>query len=180
MFPDQFPSTTTYLNVGQCAMTNCGLAEVLDPVCESRTLQYFRTSPIGPKSKLCGEKVLHQLEVSVHKLRIASVLLRLKLNVRSAYGLGVSYDEIIETHKRCLVSDKTDVRRIDSVYRNRDAGIARRGLKKLDKWWGVNDETLEKVVSAVGPVCTLRKKQAPIVGNDELDKLMSQLVPSGL
>jgi hypothetical protein len=60
-------------------------------------------------------------------------------------------------HKRSLVNDKESIRKIDSVYRNRDAGLARRGLKKLDKWWNEDDETLEKVMGAVGPVCTRKK-----------------------
>ena len=123
-------------------MTDRGLAEVLDAVSDSRTLLYFRMSPIGPKWKPRGEKGLHQLQVSVHKLRLASVLLRLTLNVRSAYGAAISYNEFIKTQKRWLVSGSTDVRKIDSVYRNRDAGMARRGLKKLDKWWDMNDDTL--------------------------------------
>lgn len=37
-----------------------------------------------------------------------------------------------------------DVRFIDSVYRNRDAGAARRGEKRLEKWWG-DERVLEEV-----------------------------------
>jgi hypothetical protein len=63
--------------------------------------------------------------------------------------------------KRWCVSDKTDVRKIDSVYRTRDMGLARRGLKKLDKWWDEENEGLLQEVmgieGAVGPVCTARK-----------------------
>lgn len=65
-------------------------------------------------------------------------------NVERVYG--VDYDEFNKDHKRWLVSDKTDVRKIDSVYRNRDAGEARRGLKKLEKWWDEDDETLKEVM----------------------------------
>lgn len=57
----------------------------------------------------------------------------------------MTYQEFSADHKRWLVNDKTDVRKIDSVYRNRDAGLARRGLKKLDKWWDEGDETLSMV-----------------------------------
>jgi hypothetical protein len=52
--------------------------------------------------------------------------------------------------KRWLLSDETDVRKIDSVYRNRDAGEARRGLKILDKWWDENDQTLQEVMNSKG------------------------------
>jgi hypothetical protein len=59
-------------------------------------------------------------------------------------------------------NDKTDVRKIDSVYHNRDTGLARRGLMKLDKWWDEGDETLKEVMnSAVRPVCA--KRQAKMV-----------------
>jgi hypothetical protein len=46
----------------------------------------------------------------------------------------MSYDEFIKLHKRCLVSDKTDVRKVDSVHQDRDASMAWRGLKKLNEW----------------------------------------------
>ncbi|KAK3073705.1 hypothetical protein LTR53_004463 [Teratosphaeriaceae sp. CCFEE 6253] len=56
---------------------------------------------------------------------------------------GVDYVRFDAEHKRFLVSP-TDVRFIDSVYRNRDAGAARRGLKTLEKWWKDGDETLRQ------------------------------------
>lgn len=72
----------------------------------------------------------------------------------------MTYTEFMENEKRWLVNDRSDVRKIDSVYRNRDAGLARRGLMKLDKWWNEDDETLKEVMKgAVGPVCTKRKAQ---------------------
>lgn len=49
--------------------------------------------------------------------------------------------------KRWLVSDKV-VRKIDSVYRNRDAGLARRRLLTLVKDWEQGDETLQRVMDA--------------------------------
>lgn len=44
-----------------------------------------------------------------------------------------------------MADQPPDVRYIDSVYRNRDAGMARRGLMVLDKWWK-DEEELEKVM----------------------------------
>jgi hypothetical protein len=82
--------------------------------------------------------------VRLHKL----VRSTLEKNVQRVYGEDMSYDEWLADEKRWLVNDKTDVRKIDSVYRNRDAGLARRGLMKLEK-------TLKEVMNgAVGPLCT--------------------------
>jgi hypothetical protein len=89
----------------------------------------------------------------------------LESNIKKLYGEDMSYDNWMVDMKRWVVNDKTDVRKIDSVYRNRDAGLARRGLKKLDKWWDANDETLKEVMgSAVGPVCTARRHKAKVEG----------------
>ena len=85
----------------------------------------------------------------------------LEKNVKKLYGEDMSYGQWLSDERRWIVNDKTDVRKIDSVYRNRDAGLARRGLKKLDKWWNEDDETLKEVMnSAVGPVCTARRHKA--------------------
>ena len=56
-----------------------------------------------------------------------------------------SYEAFLRTHKRFLVSPP-DIRLIDSVYRNRDAGDARRQLKWLKKSWDEGDTTLDKVM----------------------------------
>ena len=68
---------------------------------------------------------------------------RLHENVYTCHD-GMSYEQFDAEYKRFLVSPQ-DVRLIDSVYRNRDAGAARRGLKRLDKWWKEDDVTLEQV-----------------------------------
>ena len=64
--------------------------------------------------------------------------------MRRRYGTG--YEEFERGEKRWLMSDEVDVRKIDSVYRNREAGEARRGGKRLVKWWGEGDRTLEGVM----------------------------------
>ncbi|KAK4575395.1 hypothetical protein LTR86_001249 [Recurvomyces mirabilis] len=66
----------------------------------------------------------------------------LHANVQEQYGMD--YARFEAEHKRFLVSPP-DVRFIDSVYRNRDAGLARRGLKHLQKVWDGNDDTLKLV-----------------------------------
>jgi hypothetical protein len=95
----------------------------------------------------------------LHKLARST----LEKNVKRSYDEDMSYDEWHAAEKRWLVNDKTDVRKIDSVYRNRDAGLARRGLMKLDKWWDEDDETLKEVMNnAVGPVCTKRQVKTTV------------------
>ncbi|OAL54643.1 RNI-like protein [Pyrenochaeta sp. DS3sAY3a] len=149
-----------HLNIAQCAMTHLGLTTILEAVVESPTLLFYRASTIWPQSREsaainAGQKHAKLVETA------HTVLLK---NVQNVYGKDTSYDEFMTEHKRWLVNDKTDVRKIDSVYRNRDAQLARRGLKKLDKWWNEGDQTLKEVMGAVGPVCTLRKQKAYVGG----------------
>lgn len=83
-----------------------------------------------------------------HARRSKLAQARLAVNVTRVYGL--TYGEFMANQKRWLLSDETDVRKIDSVYRNRDAGEARRGLKILDKWWDEKDQTLQEVMNSKG------------------------------
>jgi hypothetical protein len=86
-----------------------------------------------------------------------AVRTHLAVNVQARYGEGTSYNRFQEEERRWLVSDKTDVRKIDSVYRNRDAGLARRRLMTLIKNWEEGDETLDRVMAAHAPTCSLRR-----------------------
>ncbi|KAL8855565.1 MAG: hypothetical protein Q9178_007795 [Gyalolechia marmorata] len=71
----------------------------------------------------------------------SSIRARLTKNVRATYGPTTSYDDFEEGEQRWLISPK-DVRFIDSGYRNRDMGLARRGLIVLNKYWEDADELL--------------------------------------
>lgn len=150
----------SYLNLGPSALTNTGLNEILRAVATSQTLLFYSAKTIHPQSKSAlavaeGQKHIH-LAKRAH--------LQVVANVKRVYN-GMEYGQFWDEEKRWLVNDKTDVRKIDSVYRNRDAGMARRGLKKLEKWWNEDDETLKEVMKgAVGPVCTKRNKQIPVDG----------------
>jgi hypothetical protein len=84
---------------------------------------------------------------------------QLAANVREHFGDEINYNTFNNEEKRWIVNDKEDVRKIDSVYRNRDANMARRGLKKLDKWWDEGDDTLNQVMAS-GPSCSYRKRIA--------------------
>lgn len=149
-----------HLNIAQCAMTHLGLTTILEAVVESSTLLFYRASTIWPQSRESAAISAGQKHAKLAE-NAHAVLLK---NVQNVYGKDTSYDEFMTEHKRWLVNDKTDVRKIDSVYRNRDAQLARRGLKKLDKWWNEDDQTLKEVMGAVGPVCTLRKQKANVGG----------------
>ncbi|KAF2174518.1 RNI-like protein [Zopfia rhizophila CBS 207.26] len=145
--------TLQYLNLGQCALSNTGLNEILSAVLTSPSLLFYFGRTVHPQSKSPAAVKAGQSHILLAKQAQA----QLAANVRKVYGNNMSYQKFYEEEKRWLVNDMTDVRKIDSVYRNRDAGLARRGLKKLEKWWDECDETLEQVMKgAVGPVCTKR------------------------
>ena len=149
-------STLTYLNLSQCALTNDGLNSILAGITTSRSMLFFIGKTIWPQSKPAAAVAAAQEHFRLSKL----VHENLTKNVNRVYG--VTYTEFMENDKRWLVNDRADVRKIDSVYRNRDAGLARRGLMKLDKLWDEDDETLKEVMKgAVGPVCTKRKVLVP-------------------
>lgn len=87
------------------------------------------------------------------KLRSINKVLKQRLQKRlaaNAYELydGVKYDDFLNRELRWLKGPKEDLRKIDSVYRNRDVGLARRGLKILDKWWDQGDDTLNRVMNS--------------------------------
>ena len=72
-------------------------------------------------------------------------------NVELTYKRAMSYDEWLAEEKRWMLSEKTDVRKIDSVYRTRDMGRARRGEIKLDKFWtSENEDVLAEAMGAMG------------------------------
>lgn len=66
-------------------------------------------------------------------------------NMAKYYHMDAAQFEAEE--KRWLISPR-DVRLIDSGYRNRDAGLARRGQLILNKVWEDGSETLRKVMQA--------------------------------
>ena len=142
-------------------MSNSGLNEILTAVTDSGALLFYNAKTIWPQEKAPAAVKAGQEHVRL----LQNVNATLAANVKRVYGEDMSYKVFMEEEKRWLVNDKTDIRKIDSVYRNRDAGLARRGLMKLDKWWDEDDNTLEEVMKgAVGPVCTRKAKVEGAVG----------------
>ncbi|KAF7555956.1 hypothetical protein G7046_g6439 [Stylonectria norvegica] len=160
-------SPLAYLNLGFCALTPPGVIELAAAVLQSPTLVYYTATSILPdptrpaptfRPALDAPHADHTLPTTTQIKTDKALREHLEANVRARYGEDMSYAHFIEEEKRWLVNDKTDVRKIDSVYRNRDAGLARRHLMTLVKDWGENDDTLERVMKAQGaPSCSLRR-----------------------
>ncbi|KAF5006952.1 hypothetical protein FDECE_6692 [Fusarium decemcellulare] len=160
-------SRLAYLNFGHCPITPPGLKVISEAVLQSPTLVYYTAFSILPDPTLKpatftptidvrfanpAERTKPQIELD------KAVRDHLALNVQARYGEGTSYIRFMEEERRWLISDKTDVRKIDSVYRNRDAGLARRRLLTLIKNWEEGDETLDRVMAAHAPSCSLRRR----------------------
>lgn len=137
-----------YLDLGLTQCSVAGLNEVSSTLLASRDsrLLYLnaKAALVDPRRRL-GYEDVKAGQAAVRLGRAVSE--RLAENVGSVYG-GMGYQEWVDTERRFVVSPR-DVRFIDSVYRNRDAGLARRGLKVLDKWWDEGDGTLEAVMEAI-------------------------------
>jgi Ran GTPase-activating protein (RanGAP) involved in mRNA processing and transport len=147
-----FCPSLEYLSIGSCAMTNKGMNLILDEASNHPSLLQLNIWPIHPQAT-DPISVRHAQEYA----RL-SKLLRLRVWKNVAYKhKDMTYEKWEKSEKRWVISDELDVRKIDSVYRNRDMALARRGVKKLEKWWGEEDTTLEEIMRmAVGPVCTRR------------------------
>ncbi|KAH7054914.1 hypothetical protein BKA57DRAFT_452576 [Linnemannia elongata] len=148
-----------YFNLGHCAITPPGLITLSAAVVASPSLLHFNAAslvadPTRQTKTFTPSRDIHFPDpASPARAGIEAdkaVREHLKANVRARYGQEMSYDQFMTEEKRWLVSDR-DVRKIDSVYRNRDAGLARRQLMTLVKGWEEGDDTLERVMNAHAP-----------------------------
>lgn len=156
--------TLECLGLGHCPISPPELLTLASSVCRSRSLLYYTAASTLPDPTFRptfvpgtsttlrepGQRSPAQLDAE------KAVRARLEANVRAKHGDEATYAWFMAEEKRWLVSDG-DVRKIDSVYRNRDAGLARRGVLELVKQWDEGDDTLERVKGAQGPVCALRR-----------------------
>ena len=127
-----------YLNISYTPASQTSLNKILEAVVGSESLLWFQMKPL-----VIGAKDSPSVKAGQAYSQLCNAARqRLHENVKEHYDVDYAHYE--SEHKRFLSSPK-DVRLIDSVYRNRDAAAARRGLKKLNKWWAEDDETLQCV-----------------------------------
>ncbi|KAL8669111.1 MAG: hypothetical protein Q9168_006283 [Polycauliona sp. 1 TL-2023] len=107
-----------FLDFGISPMTVTCITSIAKALDASRLL-VFKAESVDGKLPL---SVRHQIRASLTK------------NVKAMYGQDTSYEDFEASEQRWLISPR-DVRFIDSGYRNRDAGLARRGLMVLNKHW---------------------------------------------
>ncbi|KAL8920498.1 MAG: hypothetical protein Q9208_006248 [Pyrenodesmia sp. 3 TL-2023] len=125
--------TLQFLDLGVTSMTMSTIVEIADAVCESPSLLLYKL-----------ESLSHKIPRPLKR----QIRARLTENVKIVYGEETTYEEFEAGEQRWLISPK-DVRLIDSGYRNRDMGLARRGDIVLNKWWK-NENELEMVMNAEG------------------------------
>lgn len=154
------------LNIGHCATTVTGLLTLTPAILENPGLLFYSSIPIladpnrkqptfTPSTNIAFANPDAPTLDEIHSDKV--IREHLAANVRAHYGANMSYADFMMEEKRWLVNDKM-VRKIDSVYRNRDAGMARRGLLTLVKTWEEGDDTLERIMKARGPpMCSLRQ-----------------------
>ncbi|KZL80430.1 leucine rich repeat protein [Colletotrichum incanum] len=160
--------TFKYLNLGHCPIAPPELRKIDVAVLKS-SLLYYNADSILPdpnaKTPTFNPSADHTMPemhswlapTKDEKALEKAVDNHLEANVKAIYGNDMTYPKFLEEEKRWIVNDKIDVRKIDSVYRNRDAGYARRRLQVLVKDWDAGDDTLARVMNAKGPFCTMRK-----------------------
>jgi len=159
-----------YFSLGHCPVSHAALVELSAAIaeCESSSLLYYAASSILRRPPAASfvpsrDTPLPHPDAPPRADIEAETLLRARLeaNVAARFAdahtdAGMTYLRFLAEEKRWLVSDREDVRKIDSVYRNRDAGMARRGLVTLVKQWEEGDDTLQRVGNVQGPVRVLR------------------------
>lgn len=128
-----------YLNVLYTPISQSTLNSLWHAAIASLSLLWFSAIPL-----VKGGHGYADVKAGQEAVRLKRALREHLLhNVRDKYD-GMEYETFESEVKRFLLSPE-DVRLIDSVYRNRDAGMARRGVKVLNKWWDDGDDTLARV-----------------------------------
>lgn len=139
-----------YLDLGAVLMPAAVLTKLFKSASKSRSLLYFNVLSAyhHKRDRETDSEYKHYKQLLKETLTA---------NVQRKHGPGMTYEEWCATEKRWLLSDEMDVRKIDSVYRTRDMGLARRGLMKLDKWWTEENEgILAGAMGSGGPVSSMQ------------------------
>lgn len=131
-------SNLQYLDISYTPASQSSVNKLLRAATTSKSLVWFHLKPLFTGARDAVSVKVGQEYARLYKMTRD----RLHENAKEQYG--VDYVRFENEHKRYLVSP-TEIRFIDSVYRNRDARAARLGLKRLEKWWSVDDDTLKRV-----------------------------------
>ena len=127
------------LVIGSTALSCDALNKIAKAVCASHLWCYTASSIL--EGKECSPATSGS---SISSSRINKRLLQ---NIHWAYGKDMTLSTFAQGEARFLRSPR-DVRFIDSVYRNRDMALARKGEMVLKKRWDEGDETLKRVISS--------------------------------
>ncbi|KAM0284139.1 hypothetical protein ACHAQH_002128 [Verticillium albo-atrum] len=157
------------LNLGHCPIAPPALRQITTAALQSSLLAYIAVSILPePDVKKMGfvpsrdskmrDASSYTAPTKDHKAVDQALQQHMEANVRATYGDDMTYGRFLAEERRWLTNDRTDVRKIDSVYRNRDMGLARRGMITLIKNWEEGDDTLERVIKAQGPFCCKRRR----------------------
>lgn len=132
-----------YLDIGHSQLSTAAVNEVHAAFLASpaQRILYLNLKPRPQSQKPAHSELRDKREAGRLSKLVAS---RLASNVSEVYE-GMSYQLWMGKEKRFVVSPR-DVRKIGSVYRNRHAALARKGLKVLDKWWEEGNGTLGVVM----------------------------------
>lgn len=114
--------TLRMLDLGVLAMSSSFIDAVVETVTHSDSLVDVKLDSVYGKVHSDTRNLLRS---------------HLEDNIRRNYK-HMTYEDFQDGERRWLISPK-DVRLIDSSYRNRDAGLARRGLMRLKKEWDDDD-----------------------------------------
>ncbi|KAK6531713.1 hypothetical protein TWF694_002889 [Orbilia ellipsospora] len=131
-----------YLDLSYTNMSQGALNTLSKAVAKNKHLLFYNAKSIKAEER---SREGRNVNVEANKLK-GVVRDRLQANIKEEYP-GMTYDEWSAEERRWLVNDRDDVRAIDSVYRNRDAGMARRGQMVLKKWWTEDNEDILKKAS---------------------------------
>ncbi|KAM0324784.1 hypothetical protein ACHAQA_007748 [Verticillium albo-atrum] len=170
----------SFFNLGHCPIAPPELREITTAALQSSLLAYTAISILpDPNIKKMGfvpsrDSKMRDASSYTAPTKDQNALdqelqRHMEANVRAAYGGDMTYEKFTNEERRWLNNDRTDVRKIDSVYRNRDMGLARRGLMTLIKNWKEGDDTLERVINAQGPFCCKKRRTSKV--GDALVKL---------
>ena len=146
-FAEFVSSSTTlrYLNISHNPLSQSSVYALLHAVSNSDSMLYLDRAA---RPLIRGEKDHASVKAGQESARLTKLVReRLRANVRREYGVG--YEEFEAEHKRFLMSPR-DVRFIDSVYRNREAGVAKREGERLRKVWEEEGDGEGRMVTGDG------------------------------